>query len=96
MQFRLDKDDPVEELLHDLWLVLLVCGCDCLEFGLGLFVHGGLGVRRRAGMLRGLSVSELGRCVGHTDDSKALNSASLAFLYSSISFKASDLASFSF
>ena len=112
MQLGLDEDDAVEELLDDLVLGALVRRADLglppqrvlVDGGLhGLCVTGVLKVRncvrqRRAARSQSGKWDAARGCVvtGRTESSNALNSCSLDFLYCSISFSASDRASFSF
>lgn len=98
VQLRFDEDDTVKQLLDHSVLVLIVLLCDLAELDLGLLVDGDLGTLCAARMLwRRVSLREERDIVvrGRTDASKALNSSSLSFLYSSISFVASVRASLS-
>lgn len=97
MQLGLYEDDTVEEFLDDGVLVLVVRVGYAFEADLSLLVHSGLRVGCGARMLNRSEVgTKANRQWGQTDDSNALNSCSLAFLYSSISLAASERASLSF
>ena len=108
MQLGLDEDDSVEELLDDLLLRALVRSADLGPLRLGVFVDRSLYGLRVAGVLHtstkgdGMAQREhwkwrAGACTAaeRTESSNALNSCSFAFLYASISFAASERASFS-
>ena len=106
VEFGLNQDDAVEEFLHDLVLVGVVRLTDLLLLPLRLLINlrlDGLGVpcvlsRREPGQVRTGNWARgmrLRVAMGRTDCSNALNSCSLDFLYSSISFAASDRASLS-
>lgn len=99
MQFRLDEDDAVQQLLHYSILVFIVCLCDFLELDVRLLVHRSLRIRRGPSVLiigGQMSARQNVKLSERTDASNALNSCSFAFLYSPISFVASVRASLSF
>lgn len=97
MKLRGDEGDPVKELLQDIVLVLRVLRGYLCALDVRILVDGCLRILGVAGML--YDASGTAACtivVRRTDASKALNSSSLNFLYSSISFVAWVRASLSF
>jgi hypothetical protein len=98
MKFGFDKDDSIEQLLDYVVFAFGEGIADGLEFYFSFFVNRRLGIGGRASSLSNHYEITRVNFGGwrRTEDSKALNSASLAFLYSSISFEASERASLSF